>query len=415
MNVNTKLKVKCGDVMKSKHFKITSIFLAGIIVFSACEDKDDSPNLGDAVGLWQLNSLTGTYERKIITKSGVEHSADVYNLVANWKDAAGFAAAIGADEAVITASTNFTLASFEAGDNAPGFPRTAAFDAATLAAVGISMQVELLDSKDKDSPGTYNVKGTYPSLRLDEEKCNTYLMIPPPQINDTGDWTVNYDTGIFGLSPVVDIDQVLPPFDDATFRVNREVEPATFELDFVDRDGHDTRYQEVQSTWSEADDRVISGLGVLPVNAAGAFDPTASSDPVSEGYIMHPDLAAWGGYLTWYSFNINAETKVKVADVKNPLTDLDGDGFVTPVDMMIYMHYDNLAQGGGTTAFGMPYTMLVNSADKVNPVPYNDSEMDWALGTWTQGGKMSFVINKGVCMPVNEIITFDSGWLEVVQ
>ena len=83
--------------------------------------------------------------------------------------------------------------------------------------------------------------------------------------------------------------------------------------------------------------------------------------------------------------------------------------------MMIYMHYDNLAQGGGTTAFGMPYTMLVNSADKVNPVPYNDSEMDWALGTWTQGGKMSFVINKGVCMPVNEIITFDSGWLEVVQ
>lgn len=403
--------------MKSKYFKITSIFLAGIIVFSACEDKDDSPNLGDAVGLWQLNSLTGTYDRKVITKTGVEHSADAYPLVANWKDAAGFAAATGADEAVVTGATNQTLASFKAGDNAPGFPRTAAFDATALAAVGISMQVELLDSKDKDSPGTYNVKGTYPSLRLDAEKCNTYLMIPPPQINDTGDWTVNYDTKIFALSPVVDIDQVLPPFDDGTFMVNREVEPATFELDFVDRDGHDTRYQEVQPTWSEADDRVISGLGALPVNAAGGWDPTADTDPVAEAYIMSAALASWGNYLTWYAFNVSAEAAVKVADVKNPLTDLNADGDINAVDMVIYMHADNLAAGGGKTSFGMPYALLVDSSNPAAPAVVDDSASDFALAGLATGagGKMQFIINKGVCMPVNETITFDSGWLEVVQ
>jgi len=408
--------------MKSKYFKVTSIFLAGIIVFSACEDKDDSPNLGDAVGLWQLNSLTGTYDRKVITKTGVEHSADAYPLVANWKDAAGFAAATGADEAVVTGATNQTLASFKAGDNAPGFPRTAAFDATALAAVGISMQVELLDSKDKDSPGTYNVKGTYPSLRLDAEKCNTYLMIPPPQINDTGDWTANYDTKIFTLSPVVDIEQVLPPFDDGTFRVNREVEPATFELDFVDRDGHDTRYQEVQPTWSEADDRVISGLGALPVNAAGGWDPTADTDPVAEAYIMSAALASWGNYLTWYALNVIAAYKNQLTDTKNPLRDDDGKSILeggnpTIAHMIEYMHYDNLNSGGGKTPFGMPYALLVDSTNPAAPAVVDDSASDFALSGLATGagGKLQFIINKGVCMPVNETITFDSGWLEVVQ
>ncbi len=405
--------------MKSKYFKITSIFLAGIIVFSACEDKDDSPNLGDAVGTWQLNSLTGTYDRKVITKTGVEHSADIYPLIANWKDAAGFAAATGADEAVVTGATNVPLASFKAGDNAPGFPRTAAFDAAALAAVAISMQVELLDSKAKDSPGTYNVKGTYPSLRLDAEKCNTYLMIPPPQINDTGDYTVDYNTGIFTLAPAAsgDYDQVLPPFNDGTFRVNREVEPATFELDFVDRDGHDTRYEEVQSTWSEADDRVISGLAALPVNAAGAWDPAADTDPVAEAYIMNAALASWGGYMTWYAFNVSAEATVKANDVKNPLTDLNADGAINAVDMVIYMHADNLASGGGTTSFGMPYTLLVDSSNPAAPAVVDDSASDFALSGLATGagGKLQFVINKGVCMPVNETIVFDSGWIEVVQ
>ncbi|MDP6611297.1 MAG: hypothetical protein QF823_03225 [Candidatus Marinimicrobia bacterium] len=403
--------------MKLKLYKPLCLLLTGIIVFSACEDKDDSPNLGDSVGLWQLTGLTGTYTREVITKDGVAHSADAYPLVANWKDAAGFAAAAGVDEALVVGATNQTLAAFTAGDNAPGFPRTAVFDAAALAAVGISMQVDLLDSKSKSTPGTYTVKGTYPSLRLDETICNTYLMIPPPQINDTGDWTCNYETGVFTLSPVVDIEQVLPPFPDGIFAVNRDVEPATFSLDFLDRDAHDVLYSQVKSAWDETEDRTVSGLAGLPVNAGGGWDPTATTDPTSEAYIMSAALASWGGYLTWYAFNISAEAVAKVADVKNPLTDLDGDGTINAVDMIVYMHMDNLASGGGKTAFGLPYALLVDSSNPAAPAPVNDSANDWSLAGLATGGggKMKYVITMGVCMPVNETIKFESSWTEVAQ
>ena len=403
--------------MKSRIFKMSSLIIAGMILFSACEDEDNSPNLGDAVGTWQLSGLSGTYTRVVVTKAGVAHSADAYPLVANWKDAAAFAAATGADAALVAGASNQTLASFKAGDNAPGFPRVATFDAAALAAVGISMKVELLDSKSKTTKGTYTVKGTYPSLRLDETLCSTYLMIPPPQINDTGDWTANYDTGVFELAPVVGIDQVLPPFNDGKFTVNRDVTPAAFTLNFLDRDGHDSQYAQVKSTWSEADDRVVSGLNGLPVNAAGGWDPTATTDPTSEAYIMSPTLASWGGFLTWYGFNISAETVAKVSDVKNPLTDLDGDGAITPVDMVVYMHADNLAGGGGVTAFGMPYALLVNSTNPAAPAAVDDSAADFALAGLATGagGKMKYVITKGVCMPVNETIQFNSSWTEAVQ
>ena len=173
--------------MKSNLTKTLSLFMGGLLMFSACEDKDDSPNLGDAVGTWELVGLTGTYDRKVITKEGAKHSADAYPLVAHWVDAAGFAAATGTDAAFVKAATAQTLTTFKAGDNAPGFPRKAEFNAAQLAATGIQMEVDLLDSKSSDTPGTYTVKGTYPSLRLDETLCRTYLMLPPPQINDTGD------------------------------------------------------------------------------------------------------------------------------------------------------------------------------------------------------------------------------------
>ncbi len=408
--------------MKSKYFKSLSLLLAGIVVFSACEDKDDSPNLGDAVGKWQLAALEGTYDRKIVSGTGTQ---EVYKLWANWKDAAGFAAATGADLAVVTGATNQNLTStlpqggYTAGMDAPGFPREALFDAATLAATGISMTVELLDSKSKDTPGTYNVKGTYPSLRLDPETCTTYLMIPPPQINDTGDWTVDYTTGNFTLAPVVDIDQVLPPFDDGDFMVNRDVDPATFMLAFEDRDSHDSRYAEIKpsGSWSEADDRVITGLSAIPVNAAGGWDPAATTDPVAEAYIMSATLASWGNYLTWYAFNIGAEAKVKAADVKNPLTDLNADGTIDATDMVIYMHYDNLASGGGKTSFGMPYALLVDSSNPAAPAVVDDSAADFALAGLATGagGKMKYVINDGLCMPVNETIEFISSWTEVTQ
>ena len=400
--------------MKSNLTKILSLFMGSLLLFSACEDEDDSPNLGDAVGTWELVGLTGTYERKIITKDGVTSSADAYPLVANWVDAATFAGAAGVDAAFVKAATSQTLATFKAGDNAPGFPRNAAFDKAALALTGIQMTVDLLDSKSADTPGTYTVKGTYPSLRLNPDNCSTYLMLPPPQINDTGDWTANYDTGIFTLSPVVDIDQVLPPFPDGKFKVNREVEPATFNLDFLDRDGHDGLYSQVQNSWDETNDRVVSGLNGLPVNAGGGWDPTADSDPSSEAYIMQAALAPWGGYLTWYALNALGETAAKAQDVKNPLIDLNADGAINAVDMLIYMHSDNLAGGGGKTAFGMPYALLVNSTDPTAPAFTNDSGSDWAAAGLATGagGKLKYRIDMGVCMPVNETIQFNSFWNE---
>jgi|TARA_B110000196_G_scaffold277650_1_gene256307 hypothetical protein len=409
-------KTQKGEVMKTKLFKTSSFLLAGLIIFSACEDEADVINLGDAVGTWELSGLTGRYERKIVTGTDIEYSADKHDLVATWKDAAGFAAVTGTDAAFVTAATNQTLASFKAGDNAPGFPRDAAFDAALLTATGIKMTVDLLDSKSADTKGTYTVTGTYPSLRLNEDKCETYLMIPPPQINDSGDWTVNYDTGVFELSPVVDIDQVLPPFKDGKFTVNRDATPATFSLNFLDRDAHDSKYSEVKTAWNEADDRVLTGIHALPLNAAGGFDPTASTDPSPEGYIMNAALAPWGLFLTYYALNVLGETAAKVADVKNPLTDLNGDGAITPLDMVGYMHADNLAEGGGKTAFGMPYAILVDSTNPAAPAVRDDSATDFALtGLATgAGGKLKWALT-GVCMPVNETIQFNSSWTEKTQ
>jgi len=99
--------------MKSNLTKILSLFMGSLLLFSACEDEDDSPNLGDAVGTWELVGLTGTYERKIITKDGVTSSADAYPLVANWVDAATFAGAAGVDAAFVKAATSQTLATLK--------------------------------------------------------------------------------------------------------------------------------------------------------------------------------------------------------------------------------------------------------------------------------------------------------------
>ena len=429
--------------MKSKLIKGLSIFLGGMIMFTACEDEDNSPNLGDAVGLWDLTGLKGTYNRKIINKTGVKNTADKYPLVANWKDAAAFGAALQQAGVAITpeyvvAATAQTLTTFLPGGDAPGFPREAVFDAAALKLAGIQMKVDLLDSKSATTKGTYTVKGTYPSLRLDPDKCKTYLMLPPPQINDTGDWFANYETGAFELAPVVDIDQVLPPFADGKFTVNREVDPATFNLQFTDRDSHDELFAQVKpgKTWDtkmEEDKRVITGIDGLPLNAAGGYDPAAKTDASSEGYIMQAALAPWGGYLTFYALNVLGELKARIADTKNPLTDLDGSGsngkdddgdgvadnaeekIPTGADLFMYMLANIQAGNDAKTGFGIPYSALTDLGDGTDPTKFkykNDSGADWKLAAWTAGGKMMYQI-QGLCMPVNETIFFNSDWTEV--
>ena len=104
--------------MNSKLFKTFSLLLGGMIVFTACDDDPAPVHNGDVVGEWNLSGLTGTYNRKVVTGSGIEHSADSYNLVASWDDAAGFAAATGNDAAFITGATNQIMATWAAGMDA---------------------------------------------------------------------------------------------------------------------------------------------------------------------------------------------------------------------------------------------------------------------------------------------------------
>ena len=408
--------------MNSKLFKTFSLLLGGMIVFTACDDDPAPVHNGDVVGTWSLSGLTGTYDRKVVTGTGIANSADSYDLVATWDDAAGFAAAmtsfgIPVDEAFITGATNQTLAKWAAGQNAPGFPRTNVLDAAALAASGIVMKGVFDDAPGKGEKATYTITGTYPSIQLNTETCTPYLTVP--QINDRGNYTLTFDAtdaaGSIALSPATDLDQVLPPFPDGKFTVDGDA--GKLNIDFLDRDAHSSRYSEVKAAWNEADDRVITGLSQLPVNTAGGFfttpdDPGAGADLASSAYIGATSLASWGGYLTWYAFNVSAEASVKAADVKNPLTDLDGDGSITAGDMIIYMHYDNLAGGGGESAFGIPYFMLVDSSNPAAPAVVNDSATDYTLaGLATgSGGKMKFTILNGLCMPVDETISFASQW-----
>ena len=85
----------------------------------------------------------------------------------------------------------------------------------------------------------------------------------------------------------------------------------------------------------------------------------------------------------------------------------------------MYMIADVQAQGGGKTGFGVPYSLLVDLSDAANGnVGFaNDSGSDFALtGLATgAGGKLKYRIDKGVCMPVNETIKFESLWNEKVE
>lgn len=397
--------------MKFNKIKIFTLILTSFVLFSACEDdKDKGPALGDIVGKWQLVGLTGGYTRTIAYLPDWPTDTTI-DLTVSWNYA----------EAVLGAyapAADQTLNSWGDDDIAPGFPRTAVFDASTLAAFGIDMVGEFFDADKADEAGTYTVNGTYPTIRTNLETCATAFTIP--QIADQGDYEITYDAmnmGTLILAGDVNLgDQVLPPFDDGMVMFTEmDGEIHQMSVDFLDRDAHDENYIEVQAAWSEDDDRVIMGVNEVYVNrTTGNFQAdTTGADMSDEGYIMDASLAPWGYYLTWYGFNIGAEAKVKATAVKNPLKDLDQDGDIDATDMVIYMHADNLASGGGATAFGMPYAYLVNSTDPAAPAVVDDSghdiDVSGGAATIAAGGKMTYVVNP-VCFPINELIDFESDW-----
>ena len=400
--------------MNTKLYKIFSVALTGLIIFSAC-DKDEGTVNGDIVGAWTLVGLSGTYTRTIAVPAGQPADTE-YAHVASWKDAAAVMGALApaADQKIITKKD---------GDAATGFPLSVAYNPAVLAAASIAMTLDIQDANKSGEAATYTLKGTYPSVRLDETVCRTAGTVAP--IDDQGLYQVDIDPateadkpGNFSVAPDINLgDQVLPPFPDGSYSVNTTGEVDKLNIKFNDRDAHDELYAQVKATWNETADRGFTGIFELPVDATtGAFGTTGT--PAAEGYIMQAALApSWGGYLTWYAFNIIAETSAKVADVKNPLTDLDGDNNITAADMIAYMHMDNLAVGGQKTALGMPYTVLVDSSDPTAPAPRNDSDHDMDISggaaTIAAGGKMTYVFSTGTCFPHNETITFNADFERV--
>ena len=400
--------------MNTKLYKIFSVALAGLIIFSAC-DKDEGTVNGDIVGTWTMVGLAGTYTRTVAVPAGQPADTE-YAHVASWKDAAAVMGALApaADQKIIT---------HKDGEAMTGFPSSVSYNTTTLAAASIAMTLDIQDANKSGEAATYTLKGTYPTVRLDATVCRTAGTVAP--IDDQGLYQVDIDPateadkpGNFSIAPDINLgDQVLPPFPDGTYSVNTTGAVDKLTINFNDRDAHDELYAQVKATWNEGTgpgtgDRGHTGIYELPVDATtGAFGTTGT--PAAEGYIMQPALApSWGGYLTWYAFNIIAETSAKVADVKNPLTDLDGDNNITAADMIAYMHMDNLAVGGQKTALGMPYSVLVNSTNPLQPVPNNDSDHDMDISggaaTIAAGGKMTYVFSTGTCFPHNETITFNA-------
>ena len=100
---------------------------------------------------------------------------------------------------------------------------------------------------------------------------------------------------------------VLPPFADGSFSVTAAGASDgrdESKIDYVDRNGHDERYKEVKTSWSEEDDRVIQGYGYAFTNDAG--DLLASGAPygntaqpaTSEGYVNINLFAKSAGQTT---------------------------------------------------------------------------------------------------------------------
>lgn len=375
--------------MRAKRYTIATIVL-GLLIFNiACEDEPEGPDevIAPLEGTWELTALTGTYLRDIALPADWTE-ADSFSVDAYWDLAS---TVLGADSAL----ADIHLFAFYEGetllDSTVAMPNPTA-----LAAIGLAMEVVFKDD------GTYTLSGTYPTIRLDEDACRSGLIIAP--IEDAGNYTMDYLTGILGVSPDEALgEQVLPPFDDADITFPSD---SVMQFNFVDRDAHDERYIEITDTWDEAEERVTMGVADLPVNALGSFDEFGVTTN-DTAYIMDAQLAAWGGFMTFYALVVQGEAAYLAGT--GIITDAGGDGSVVD-DAFGYM-FANRATGQTAGSNPIPYALLILDQG----VPTNDSGTDFdlvALATNGAGGKLKYVI-KAVCIPVNEIIEFESTWSRV--
>ncbi len=370
-----------------------------VMIFTTCAEEEEEA-VGALVGKWQLTALSADYVRDVPTSVNVDIPEGGYILSASWDVALTFF-----QDDIAAAATDQVLAAFNAGD--PVFTIKKDFDAAALAVAGISLAAEFLEDS------TYSLTGTYPALRIVTALCSTYLAIP--QISDVGNYTIAYNAaetgGTLGITPDETLgDAVLPTYNDGVVAFSNNGN--TLQLDFVDRDGHDTRIAETGEQWNEEKHRVTMGVAVAPkLKANNVFVPSALADTTGNtGYIMDPALAPWGNYLTLYALVVQAEFKYLLTPGSpgQITTDYTGDGTIDEDDAVAYM---GLVNPSGISQLQLPYLVLVAVTDGV-PGLVNDSVRDFdptSGTTQAAGGKLTYVINS-VCVPANEIIGFESTW-----
>ena len=417
--------------------KVLFLSISATLLFTACEDDDAGTVNGDIVGSWNLESLDLLYERVVSVPAGEDQNQEFKNYL-DW-DANGDAAteayyqAIGGKASAAVLGATFSTIDIKNGDNIPGFPQERNFSSPeALTGFGVNLLLQIDDAAKRGEKGTYKITGTYPTIR--QADCQSTITVAP--ITDEGNYVTDFNKdgmellGNFMITPDPTLGgAVLPPFYKGAYEIDEHVHDGVTEkvlhIDYTDEDGHDVRYANVQDSWSEADDRVITGYNLQFNDADGNI---ASADPsplvlnpsYRGGYFKHPTqmIEPYSFQYTFYFYNAVVSMRTQLADAKNPLTDLDGDGTVGVGDMVAFMHFDNLAGGNGTTPLGVPYVNMIDSSKDLNadgipdPVIINDSGTVFTGANPNAGGKMYFASRGGLCVPTNEILTVKSVWGE---
>jgi hypothetical protein len=340
----------CTDIYACNYNAVAAIEDSTCTYPSTGYDCDEG-SIG-IVGTWELSALTGTYMRDVAQPT--DSDPTTYVLTASWNYAS---AVMGAD----SAQADQNLAGFSVGDTV--LNQTSSLPSAPyLTASGVAMTGVFNDQL------VYTLNGTYPTLRLDEDACNTYPTVA--QIADEGNYgVVSNSDNTGGILSITEGD-VLPPFDDAVMTFLNYGN--TLNLKFEDRDSHDVDYAEVMDEWSEADDRVTMGIAQAPVDSTtGAF--AAEGILSSSGFLMSSQLATWGGYMTWNALQYNGCVAAAVG-----------------------------AGGDGSSCQTSHGAYLANDSDDAFDITcVGDGDPSDCTG------KLTYNVN-GLCIPVNEIILFDA-------
>jgi hypothetical protein len=348
--------------------------LSLVLIATACDEAAEDDQVGALVGTWQLMDLKVDWVRDVASPEGTDPDT-VYTITASCNEVETYSW-------VDAAKADRILAEFVVGDTI--LDTTAAFSAFVLVYLQISMTATF--SEDF----TYALTGTYPSLRLIPDSCKTKMVIP--QITDAGIYEVDYIAGRLGIMPG-EFDQVMPSFDDGQITFSDDGETLT--ISYVDRDGHDQRIAEIGKTWDETENRVIHGAAELPVDTliTDAFSNTGMVALRRYGYIMDTNgrLGVWGDYLTFYALTI-----LGIAD------ELIASGEVATFEEALALIGQWADEELNEPNTGLLFATLLS----------NDSYHDFDPQEIKAGGKLTYVINP-VCIPVNEIIHFQTTWNKI--